>query len=395
MLERLMIKGFESHAETEIEFSPAVTFITGNSDSGKSGIMRALRWVMLNESEGDSFIPHNAKRGHMTEAELTLDGQTITRKRSRSENLYALNGEEFRAFGLEVPEPIAKLLNLSPLVSQAQIDSHFALSNTGGENARLISDIVALDAIDKATKAAKEMKSANDKEVANADASVKDLVEKVAKGEVWYELNKLFEEQETLSATMDKKQVRIRELENALAQLRNLRLPIGLSEPDYPNMPIDESLSLGRSLREYRTVLEKPVIELSEPNFPEKPIDESNALYVDLDIYRRLLQKPVIELSEPVFPTAPVFDDMGLASAIRQTKSIQHPITLEEPKFPEMPANKAPALAQAIDELKRVTKGVTHSQNDLSVVEAQWKVALQSNPICETCGSESKHWRIK
>ena len=46
---RITLENFQSHKHTEMEFGPELNVIVGPSDSGKSAIIRALKWVMYNE----------------------------------------------------------------------------------------------------------------------------------------------------------------------------------------------------------------------------------------------------------------------------------------------------------------------------------------------------------
>lgn len=54
--ERLLIENFQSHEQTEVFFTEGLNVFVGPSDSGKSAILRALRWVLYNEPKGTDFI---------------------------------------------------------------------------------------------------------------------------------------------------------------------------------------------------------------------------------------------------------------------------------------------------------------------------------------------------
>src|SRR5689334_12410955 len=106
---KLSLSNFQAHEWLEIEFSPTITSIQGESDRGKSAVLRALRWVCLNDFAGAEFIRRGA-----SEAEVSLrSGKlVITRKRGTKENTYSLDAHQFKAFGNGVPEPIAQQLKL-------------------------------------------------------------------------------------------------------------------------------------------------------------------------------------------------------------------------------------------------------------------------------------------
>ena len=148
MLERLQIQNFQAHDKLRIDFDPHITCIIGtDNDVGKSAIIRALRWVCTNEPGGGAFVRHGTKG---TTVRLLVDGHTITRRRSASGdvNTYELDGQEYKAFGRGVPEPIARLLNVTPTCWQGQHDAPFWFGETAGEVSRQLNAIVNLGIID-------------------------------------------------------------------------------------------------------------------------------------------------------------------------------------------------------------------------------------------------------
>ena len=106
MIEKLQIKNFQSHKDSTLEFSPGVNVIVGSSDSGKSAIIRGLRWLAYGKPRGDSM--RSWWGGDIT-ITVQLSDCEITRKKG-STNTYFLNkGQnttEFNAIGHEVPQEI-------------------------------------------------------------------------------------------------------------------------------------------------------------------------------------------------------------------------------------------------------------------------------------------------
>lgn len=71
------------------------------------------------------------------------------RKKGKATNEMLLDGQAFRAFGADVPEPIADLLNVGDVNFQAQHDSPFWFSLTAGQVSRELNSVVNLDVIDR------------------------------------------------------------------------------------------------------------------------------------------------------------------------------------------------------------------------------------------------------
>ncbi len=141
----LILKDFQAHKSLKVPFSRSITSIVGPSDRGKSAILRALRWVCLNDFAGDEFIREGATRALVR---LRTRRHAILRKKGAEGNIYALDEERFRAFGTSVPEPIAKLLQLSEVNFQDQHDAPFWFALSAGEVSRRLNAIIDLSVID-------------------------------------------------------------------------------------------------------------------------------------------------------------------------------------------------------------------------------------------------------
>jgi len=153
MIKQLTLSNFQSHKETKLEFSNGVNVIIGGSDSGKTSIIRALKWLVFNRPGGDAF---RSTWGGDTIIDLAVDwkGHTLHVRRIKSDkvNLYQKDGTRYAAFGTEVPNDITELLNLNEINLQAQMDSPFLISSTPGDVAKHFNQIAHLDQIDSGLK---------------------------------------------------------------------------------------------------------------------------------------------------------------------------------------------------------------------------------------------------
>jgi len=148
MLESLTIRKFQSHDNTILKFHKGVNAIVGETDTGKSSIVRVLRWLIDNRPSGDEFISIDKKNCSAT---LKIDGKRVRRIKGEK-NLYKIDKKEFKAFGQSVPEEVSSLLNISNVNLQGQLDAPFLLSESSAEVARYFNKIVKLDVIDKSLK---------------------------------------------------------------------------------------------------------------------------------------------------------------------------------------------------------------------------------------------------
>lgn len=157
---KLTVKNFQIHKDNTVNIPEGeTTYLEGNSDTGKSAMMRAMRWVGENKPDGGSFVTFKQPRGTNAISRFECDGHVVERERGKSVNIYRLDGEEFKAFGRSVPEPIAKVLNLSPYTFQLQGEVPFLIGESPTEAAKKLSEACGLGVIDTAVQYVRDKKT--------------------------------------------------------------------------------------------------------------------------------------------------------------------------------------------------------------------------------------------
>jgi DNA repair protein SbcC/Rad50 len=156
-LERLILKNFQCHRMRVVDFDPLVTTLVGRTDSGKSTILRATRWVMCNNLSGVRIAHWDSDYAKVI---LGIDDHEITRYKGKDKNTYVLDDKVFSAVRTDVPEEVANILNVSDDNFQKQLDSPYWFLETPGEVSRQLNRIVNLDTIDNTlADAAAEVKA--------------------------------------------------------------------------------------------------------------------------------------------------------------------------------------------------------------------------------------------
>lgn len=147
MIRNIQITNFQSHKDSRLELHPGVNVVVGSSDSGKTAIIRALRWLVSNKPSGDSF---RSNWGGDTSVMVEVDGHQITRIKKAATNAYLADGLQFMAFGADVPESISAVLNINDVNVQQQLDGPFLLGESPGKVAAHFNWVAKLDKIDTA-----------------------------------------------------------------------------------------------------------------------------------------------------------------------------------------------------------------------------------------------------
>lgn len=161
-IEYIEIENFQSHSHTKLVLDEGVNVIIGPSDSGKTAVIRAMKWIFFNEPSGTDII----KKGE-TSAKVTLKlntGVKIIRGRDKSKNYYEIvtkDGEvqRFEGFGLNVPQEVIDITGMNKIdlgnikmslnISE-QLESPFLITDSPSIKANALGKLAGVDIIDKA-----------------------------------------------------------------------------------------------------------------------------------------------------------------------------------------------------------------------------------------------------
>ena len=148
MIQSLKIKNFQSHKDTFLEFSTGINVISGQSNNGKTAILRALNWVITNRPQGIAFKSNFSDKKETCRVSLIINDIEITRERNNSINSYQIGSSLFTTIGNDVPSEVISAINISDINCASQFERHFLLMDSPGEVGRTINKVVKLDDID-------------------------------------------------------------------------------------------------------------------------------------------------------------------------------------------------------------------------------------------------------
>lgn len=167
------IHNFQSHEDTKINFADGLNVIVGESNSGKTSILRAIRWCLDNDPSGNAFITTG-----QTECSVKIgfsDGTFIERKRTKSsageynvrdiitepDGTTSYYDTSFKGFGSNVPIQIDNIHQM-PKINIGndsihlnvinQLDAPFLISESPQNRAAIIGKLTGTDIIDCAIK---------------------------------------------------------------------------------------------------------------------------------------------------------------------------------------------------------------------------------------------------
>lgn len=155
MLDRVEIRNFQSIRKANLDFAK-LNVILGNSDSGKSAVLRAVKLVAFNTSSS-GFVTEGEKK---SEVVLHFDNAIVGIERGPSLSNYTLTGERFTKAGKDVPDRVGKVLGFqsydgkSGLHFAGQFEPPFLIMEAGTRVAQVLGDLTGISTLYEAVREA-------------------------------------------------------------------------------------------------------------------------------------------------------------------------------------------------------------------------------------------------
>ena len=184
-IKRVILDNFQSHEHTQIDFDDGLNIIVGESNNGKTSILRAIMWVIDNQPLGTDFI-----MAGKNECKVTVcydDGTSITRGRTLKDTGYYnvqykdengnIQGTQYRGFTNAVPVEVANVhqmpkVNITKDIEThlnvlSQLDGPFLLTESPLVKASAIGRITGTHVVDDAIKESNKTIQGNNKLIKN------------------------------------------------------------------------------------------------------------------------------------------------------------------------------------------------------------------------------------
>jgi len=171
-ISKVILENFQSHAHTEVEFDDGLNIIVGESNNGKTSILRGIMWVIDNQPLGTDFIMAGQDNCYVR-IEYN-DGTFIERGRTLKDTGYYkvgfidengnLTHQMYRGFTNAVPVEVANVhqmpkVNITKDIEThlnvlSQLDAPFLLTESPLVKASAIGRITGTHVVDAAIKEA-------------------------------------------------------------------------------------------------------------------------------------------------------------------------------------------------------------------------------------------------
>jgi len=196
MIRKIELTNFENHKHTVIDnISEYFTLICGESNSGKTSIVRALKLICYND-----FNPKSVRVGsEACQIVVETDLGTVTVKRGKKDNIWTVkkNGcpeEVFEKIGKVILPQVSEIIGMDviklgdidiPVNIMDQLEGHFMLSELNGKNAsgsiraQVVDEISGLSGIEVLIKEVSLDKARNLKNIKKFELENEELNEEL------------------------------------------------------------------------------------------------------------------------------------------------------------------------------------------------------------------------
>jgi DNA repair exonuclease SbcCD ATPase subunit len=272
-IKKIVLANFQGHIDSELEFHPNITAIVGESDAGKSSILRSIKWIMTNRPLGNAYFNLSAGPDDPYSSTIEFDdGQKITLGRFVRQAKYVIDGESLKKYGASVPWALTNALSLNDINLQSQHDPYFLLQDTPGNVAKKLNELVNLDIIDFVLKNVNSDIRTATKEVTNNKEKVNGTKEAI----------KVFKRLDSVEKLVEKLE---KDVENADTE----RLILDSLQSTYNSIMVNKDEV--KTITEWLTV-EKPVEKISiEIELRDSLITEKQKLTTTVETIKSLKEK--------------------------------------------------------------------------------------------------------
>lgn len=213
MIRKVTLKNFESHESSEIDFTEGLNLITGQSNQGKSSIVRAIALVVANR-----FTKESVRTGaEFCTVRIDTEKGFVQAERGENMNHWIVGTaswqKEYRNIGTAVPPEVPEILGMAERVRgeikelpniMFQLEKHYMLSEIDGKKttsnmiARMMDDAIGIGGLEELIKDIASDFAEKKKELGTKNIQISEVRGKILDISIFESYQKSVEESRTL-----------------------------------------------------------------------------------------------------------------------------------------------------------------------------------------------------
>lgn len=246
MISKISIRNFQSLKKVDLELGP-FTVIVGNSATGKSALIRALKAVSSNV-RGTSLVTSGESNLSVS---VESESWKITLEKGTTSNSYRVcdlttgSEKEYTKLAGEVPADVTALLGMEPMSEGRSVnfagerDQPFLLDESGQQVAKVLGDLTNVSTILEAIREANRRRTAQNASVKVWKADLATLQGRLPKFASLASKRAVLTSLDNAVADAEELSCRISELSELVANLVKYQ---AISQRSFPEIPIYEHI---------------------------------------------------------------------------------------------------------------------------------------------------------
>lgn len=238
MLKKVRIKNFESHEDSEIEFTNGFNLIVGQSNQGKSSLVRAIALIVANRFDKDSV----RTGADYCEVEIESDKGSVMAQRGESINRWVIqyaNGEkkEYKNVGTSVPPDVIKILGMGERTHgdikelsniMFQFEKHYMISEIDGKKAtsnmiaRMMDEAIGIGGMEELIKDMATDFQNFKKDLNSCTSDISDIKSEIMDEDIFNDKRKSVEELRSKYEQVEETEKLLKDSENISSKLLNI-----------------------------------------------------------------------------------------------------------------------------------------------------------------------------
>ncbi len=361
MINSVGIINFETHLNTFFELHPGVNTFVGESDEGKSGIVRSIKWNAQNRPLGDAYrndqLDPKEDKKEIVQVSVDYIKGLVSRKRNGVPggiNQYTINdGKPLRALRTDVPDEVQEVTKMKDINIQGQHPSeqYFLLAEKPGQVAKEFNKVAGLTIMDKATADINSQVRACNAEISVAKEEIETQEEKL-------EETKWVVSAEKLANKLGKFRTKLLKKDEECGILNNLVIEIE---------SIDEKLKYYARIDEAKEALETLEKEKNSIIEKRKSLNLINSTVSDI----KLIDRELLNTNDTTDALKALEALIEFEDAIKDAE------------------NKVQIVENLVKQYQTIEKELAQVEEEQAGLEVERDIMFE-NTACPTCGRSGK-----
>lgn len=336
MISSLKIKNCQSHKSSEFNFHNGLNVLVGDTDSGKSAIIRSLDKLIFNSFPTKELRSH---WGGSVLIEAVVDGNVVSLK-NKTKDEYHVNQLKLAAPGTKVPEEVQNIFNMDDINLQNQIDFFFLLNETSGYVASYLNKIANIEQIDTTTKAIRSKLNETRRTIEHDKDTIKNKEKELEGYAFLSDFESSLNAAEKLQDEKELVDIKLNLMEQWFAQYAEVERSTAEIKPLLAlKSKIDQAISLSEQLSEVQQEIKKiktSLTNLKKIDSKQKNIDNVLRIKPMLDELEKIennkdeLDAKLDVLSSYLIKVSTLDKELKLAIAKRETEHKKYHSKLSE-----------------------------------------------------------------